>query len=297
MVSFEELVTKFEMKNMPPYGMVIVVPGNEFNPDWEDQLCSQGCRVHFTDLNRKPVTIVQKGKGIEATPMASPGADAKTDGAMPLTPFSDAEFPWSDEDEKKLLRRMNESEGTVYERAAVLMPEFPGRSAVALRQKFYKLTCLKGSSKRKGRLKPELLRVPWNAKDDALLIELWKKRLTVSAIAQKIPGRSYESVKIRLEALKKLGRIEPRWKQNTKKTTRSTPESKPPSTPEHESAAAPSSQKLEPTEPTKKLVSFEAYCRKCRDRRSVHDETNVWKLCPVCGEPLIVWNIEFDEVR
>jgi hypothetical protein len=38
-------------------------------------------------------------------------------------------------------------------------------------------------------------------------------------------------------------------------------------------------------------VCFECYCPSCRQSRSVEDE-NVWKCCPVCGGPLIVWNVE-----
>jgi len=154
-----------------------------------------------------------------------------------------AEFPWSDADERKLLQRMNELEGTVYERAALLMPEFPGRSVVSLRQKFYKLTGLKGSSKRKPRPRPELLHVPWTPKEDELLIELWNRRLIASAIAQKLPGRSLEAVHNRLGTLQNLKRIKPRWKQKPKiqepKESSNVTEPKSTSTPVHAPTSTP----------------------------------------------------------
>ena len=40
-----------------------------------------------------------------------------------------------------------------------------------------------------------------------------------------------------------------------------------------------------------KLIHFECYCSTCEDTRTVEDSA-VWKNCPVCGGPLIVWNVE-----
>jgi hypothetical protein len=209
----EELKLKYPIKTVAPYGECVIVPGAEFDPDWEAELDDQGIKVFLGTFDQRPATFVQIKK--LAAGLATPNEE------KPTVPGSDADFPWSDEDEKKLLQRMNELEGTVYERAELLMPEFQGRSAVALRQKFYKLTGLKGSSKRKGRPKPEFLHVPWSAKDDDLLVELWNKRIKnklmkTSAIAEKLPGRSVEAVKNRIGALQDLKRIKPRWKQKTK---------------------------------------------------------------------------------
>jgi predicted RNA-binding Zn-ribbon protein involved in translation (DUF1610 family) len=43
-------------------------------------------------------------------------------------------------------------------------------------------------------------------------------------------------------------------------------------------------------------VVFKAYCRKCKDSRSVEDD-EVWRVCPRCGEPLIIWNVEVQEAE
>jgi len=218
-ITVDEFKKLYPTKEVPPYGECIVVPGDKFDPDWEVDLGDQDHACFNVLLDRKPVTLVQLEKSVGAVTLkGSLEADSKTE----LPGVNSAEFPWSDEDEKKLLRRMNELEGTVYERAELLVPEFHGRSAVALRQKFYKLTGLRGSSRSKSRPKPKFLYVPWSVKEDDLLIELWNKRvnnkrLKRSAIAEKLPGRSHESIQNRLKALQKLGRIEPRWKQKPRK--------------------------------------------------------------------------------
>lgn len=37
-------------------------------------------------------------------------------------------------------------------------------------------------------------------------------------------------------------------------------------------------------------VSFEAYCRTCRKKTTAQDKA-VWRVCPVCLEPLIIWDV------
>lgn len=66
MVTFEELVEKYKLFHVAPYGACIIVPGDEFDPDWEAVLADEGCRFHFVDLGGKAVTLVQKGKKSEA---------------------------------------------------------------------------------------------------------------------------------------------------------------------------------------------------------------------------------------
>lgn len=59
-VTFEELVTRFPLRNIAPYGACLVIPGAEFDPDWEVVLGDAGFSCHFTDFDGKPVTLVQK---------------------------------------------------------------------------------------------------------------------------------------------------------------------------------------------------------------------------------------------
>jgi len=341
-VTFEELKKRFKFDNVVPYGECVIIPGTEFDPDWEDELSSQGCELHFVDIAGKPVTLMQKGKDqeeeVEEVEEREEVAEReerdkvekvekvedveeveKVTDYEATTHGSMAEFPWSNEDEKKLLQRMNQLEGTVYERVALLMPEFSGRTGVALRQKYYKLTGLKAGSKRKGRPKPELLHVPWNAQDDDLLIELWKKRMTVSAIAQKVVGRSYESVKMRLQMLKQLGRIKPRWERKSKtkglkkrekvekkeqaKKTEEIPESIPTSIPTEILTHAPIELPVK-EDPIVTLLreirdllrprdfNFDYYCRSCGESGNVSNSERIYEFCPVCGKPLLISNVE-----
>jgi hypothetical protein len=56
------------------------------------------------------------------------------------------------------------------------------------------------------------------------------------------------------------------------------------------------SLKQEPRTPLENLVpsglmQFETYCRKCGTRRTVEDH-DVWRVCPVCLEALIVWDVQ-----
>lgn len=60
MITFEELAAKYPIQNVAPFGACVVVPGAEFDPDWEVFLGDQGCQCHFTDLDGKPVTLVQR---------------------------------------------------------------------------------------------------------------------------------------------------------------------------------------------------------------------------------------------
>lgn len=39
-------------------------------------------------------------------------------------------------------------------------------------------------------------------------------------------------------------------------------------------------------------VYFKSYCPTCKEPRTADGEENVWKCCPVCGGPLIIWNVE-----
>jgi hypothetical protein len=59
-ITFEELAQKYPVQSVAPYGACVVVPGVEFDPDWEVYLGDHGCRVIMTDLDGRPVTLVQR---------------------------------------------------------------------------------------------------------------------------------------------------------------------------------------------------------------------------------------------
>lgn len=183
MVTFEELVGKFKLVNVAPYGACIIVPGNEFDPDWEAALADQGCRFHFVDLGGKPVTLVQKGKKSEAggkkLVYEPPGAEESSDKvgtkedskktmgvATPKVEKRPEEKlkgratnllarVWSSDDEQNLLKRINALPGTIEQKCIRLSSEFIGRSPAAIHQKYVKLQRKIKGSGRIGRPKKE----------------------------------------------------------------------------------------------------------------------------------------------
>jgi hypothetical protein len=67
MKSIEELKQDYgdTVTSMPLYGGdCLVIPGTEFNPDWEAELGDQGFRCHFGSLNNRAVTFVQLKKAV-----------------------------------------------------------------------------------------------------------------------------------------------------------------------------------------------------------------------------------------
>jgi hypothetical protein len=109
MITFEDLVAKFPLKNVAPFGESVVVPGKEFDPDWEAELGDQGCKFHFVELGGEQVTLVQKSKKSEASeermvyepPATEKNHEVATVDNVEKQVHSD--FPWSDEDEQKML--------------------------------------------------------------------------------------------------------------------------------------------------------------------------------------------------
>jgi hypothetical protein len=127
MITVEELKQKFPVRDVRPYGECIIVPRDEFDPDWEHYLAEQGFKCFFIDLDKKPVTLIR------------------------LKPMKDA-------------------------------------GSMALRDRLERC---------------------WSPQEDELLIKLWNQepKLNIPEIAAKIPGRSENGVKMRLDRLKKRGVI------------------------------------------------------------------------------------------
>lgn len=59
MVSVDELKQKYAVMKVPPYGDCIIIPGEEFDPDWDVFLGDQGYNCYETILDEHPVTLVQ----------------------------------------------------------------------------------------------------------------------------------------------------------------------------------------------------------------------------------------------
>jgi hypothetical protein len=156
----------------------------------------------------------------------------------------------------------------------------------------------------------------WTEEEDARLIKLWNEDLGIAAITPFFPNRSEHGVKMRLSRLKEAGKIHPRWTRKKRKARSKAPEPPTPTTPTAPPTATtpteapsqkgpggiPESDYCQMIKLLKEIhdllkeesVYFESYCPECRDRRTVED-SNTWKCCPVCGGPLIIWNVEAKE--
>jgi hypothetical protein len=127
-IKITDLQDKFVERNVPPYGRVLMIPGKDFDPDWEAALEDLGFGCVFTEINGEKFTLVrlEKEEGEESTAEPGPGAGKF------LT-------NWSRADKERLFKRMEESSGTIEEKVAQLVSEFPGRTATGLLKKYQKL--------------------------------------------------------------------------------------------------------------------------------------------------------------
>lgn len=142
MVSFQELKEKYPIHNIAPYGACIVVPGDAFDPDWEAELEEQGVKCFFTDLDRRPVTLVQlKRAPPEAEKVVYGPSVAADHGKAKRGRPKDAGkvMCWSQADNECLLREWPRARGDVEEKAKALAPQFPGRTPKAIELHYRKL--------------------------------------------------------------------------------------------------------------------------------------------------------------
>lgn len=149
----------------------------------------------------------------------------------------------------------------------------------------------------------------WTADEDEKLIQLWNERpkLTGDAIAEKMAPRTRGAIKHELARLIWKGKIKSRFKHRDKQAPK--PAQPSPEAHTQTEASDPASAKLRPEAPSAEdalgilkeirglltprevSVYFECYCTTCRKGSSVED-VNVWKVCPVCGTSLTVWNVQ-----
>jgi hypothetical protein len=147
MISIEELKQKYgPAVDVAPYGSCIIVPGSEFNPDWEAELGDQGIKVFLTSLNQRPVTLVQVKKQVGvATPKRGDTVQS-THAVKDVTPSQaqrtssktrvmfDPESRWTDSD-KQLLAKLWNQKLKVLE----IIPKFPKRSEASIRMELARL--------------------------------------------------------------------------------------------------------------------------------------------------------------
>jgi hypothetical protein len=254
MISLVQLKERFPTQNVPPYGECVIVPGTEFDPDWEAMLDEGGYGCIFTDINGKAVTLVLtiKRHGDSRKTVHMPRRIPEKE--EPPTPEPTRKHlprikgpQWSREDENRLIKRVSELSGTIKGKCGILTKEFQGRTPNALKQKFKKLVDA-------GRAQPA------------------KRGRPKKVVTRKGLEKALENVCPDCGLPEDLCCCDEEKKESLKQEPRTPLENLVPSG----------------------LMQFETYCRKCGTRRTVEDH-DVWRRCPVCLEPLIIWNVEETE--
>ena len=153
-ISIQELTEKFGPSlNMPPWGECLVVPGTEFDPDWEVSLGDAGYRCHFTSLDSRAITAVQLKKSVAVgkmvyVPERAAAQAISSNGEVKILEKIRGKGclkgpEWDDEQVSLLLILWEKHKNLPKERRAVelaKLPEFKGRSASSILQKAYMLS-------------------------------------------------------------------------------------------------------------------------------------------------------------
>lgn len=263
MVIVEKLKEEFGIRGVQGRGPCIVIPKGKFDVSWEERLKSEGCRLEFNvDL---------------------PGGDQCTVIKIP--------------------------EALLVGEKEVFRPAAPAQETLAQR--------------RTRILQDPLSR--WTPKEEVKLLELWNDpaKMKLKEIAEHFPRRSEHAVKNKIQKLREAGHIESRFQSGKKKPLEkavpkpsrkhaspevhtSVPTPVPRAVPTESPPASPSEAATESPPPRDPLlkeildlllrhfehrVTFEFYCDSCSSRGTGEDK-KVWKQCPMCGGPLIIWDVE-----
>jgi len=275
MISLDELKQRFPVRNIPPYGECVVIPGKEFDPDWEAFLDEQGYGSVFTDIGGTPVTLVltikrhgdSKKTVYEPRRLPEKEEPPTLDEPLKKHPYMMKGPVWTRKDEDRLVRRFSELTGNMEGKSRALTKEFQGRSAKALLQKFKKL--VKAGLARpvkRGRPKKVLGAKGLEKALENVCPDCGLPKDLCCCDEEKKESLRQERMNELSGTMEEIG-----------KGTRAHVEKSP-----TEKVDAPHG------------VYFKAYCRKCKTNRTVEDN-DVWRVCPICLEPLIVWNVQETE--
>lgn len=234
-ISIKQLKIQFpDVRDLKPYGWCVVVPGAQFDPDWEYQFEDQGYKVHMVELDRRPVALVScvKKEPVEETERevyAPPPPDPESrKHLMPMAPTAPVPIQgrgsylkagnklvsWTQPDLDRLLEEWPRARGGVDEKAEALTRLFPGRMATAIKLRYLKLLKTPKTSLKQESQKPETTKhgrgFYWSEQETDKLVSLWNQDLRLSDIAKALPSRSYKSIRSAVDRLQLAGKIEKR---------------------------------------------------------------------------------------
>lgn len=263
MISLDELKQRFPVQNVPPYGECVLVPDKDFDPDWEAFLDEQGYGCVFTDVNRQPVTLVLtiKRHGESRKTVYEPRAKPQK-----VSVKSAMKGPqWGLKDEQHLIARINELKGSLEGKIRVLAKEFQGRSPNAILQKYHKLV-------KAGLPRP---------------VKRGRPKKGVSPALQKDMDKALENICPDCGLPKDLCCCDEEKKESLIQEPRAPVQKDPVEQLLQEILDILSSEQ--------ESFTFNYHCRKCRQSGTADDQKEVWRVCPICLEPLIVWNVQETE--
>jgi hypothetical protein len=330
MITIEELQNKFPVQNVPGHGRCIIIPGNDFDPDWESDL-EETCEDDEV-AGQQVTLVILDSKGDEEDGSGLGGSNLKPAPPEHIGPIGPTErkpiqpIDWTPSQDQLLINLWKQKISV-----PTIRVKFPERTENYIRYHIRKLL-KKGliesrwSTKRSPKQEKPEIRAPekqvstrkdlssqrWSQAEDDLLVGLWPKKLKTHEIATHFPNRSQDAVKNRLGALQTLGRIEPRWKAGPgKRQKREKVEKKEQSTlteiPTSIPTEAPTHPPIEPPVKEDSILtvlkkirdllcprdfSFDYYCRSCGESGTTCNSERIWEFCPVCGKPFVISNVE-----
>jgi len=154
-ITVEELKQKYgPAVDVAPYGSCIIVPGSEFNPDWEAELADQGVKVFLASLDQRPVTLVQVKKPVGVATLKGSeenklkGPDRVVHIREKRSYASHGQL-WSTEEDALLVKLYNQKPRPSYPKIfEKLQKQFPHRSLSSLTNHI-------GELQRQGKIKPK----------------------------------------------------------------------------------------------------------------------------------------------
>lgn len=144
MVTIQELRERFILRDCPPYGPCLVVPGEEFNPDWEAELDIDVIKTDFGDPS-KPYTLIPVK---DEKPIDTPGLSTSPKNGVEVLAMNDPESAWKDEEFEFLIKLWSKQPRlTLKKMTKEFGKKFKGRSKDAIKDAFDRL-------KKKGKIQP-----------------------------------------------------------------------------------------------------------------------------------------------
>lgn len=163
-------------------GVCFVVPGAEFDPDWDVYLGDLGYRCHETILDGHPVTLIQlkravpEGKSVYVPPKA-PKIYGNEEEVKKVNENRSAQRgpDWSEAQTSLLLKLWESPEYKVFPKETrglklAKLPEFAGRSPNSILQKAYKMQ--KQKTSKEAKKSPEAPEVESADADEKVVAEI-----------------------------------------------------------------------------------------------------------------------------